>query len=426
MVVTGTNPIAMTNGSNSWTGGTTVDGGFLALKAINANGEGNGPGQTCCAGAMDPSNVINLINGGTLSLDNIAALGNSPVLPQFAPSIRVNEGSKIFGGTNTIAFVSNITLDGGKIEATNGASVAGFNTNLCLVGTVIVGGISSVPAEIHTTGTGPNANVSLGSMGLIGTTFQVADVSPGSDLVVGSILTNINVESSPLTKKGPGTMELQAVNTYTGTTHVMEGELRVNTASLADSGDVVVDGAGTLNLQFASVDTVSRLTLAGSGVTSGFYGSTSNTTPGITQTSRITGPGMLFVTNNPVVADSYTLWSSAIPNEADRDRTDDPDGDGFTNLDEYLFGTSPVASTGSLTTTVTTGAGLIIRWFERESGTYVLRESATMIGNPWPMSSLVPAPATDQSGKYSADYVRMEVTVPIDSARKFVRVEATE
>lgn len=48
---------------------------------------------------------------------------------------RGNEGCKILGGTNTVAFVSNLTLDGGKIELTGGATTGGFNTNLTFVGT---------------------------------------------------------------------------------------------------------------------------------------------------------------------------------------------------------------------------------------------------------------------------------------------------
>lgn len=431
VVVTGTNPIALTNGSNSWTGGTTVDGGFLALKATNANGQGDGPGQTCVGGAMDPSNVINIINGGTLSLDNAGALGNSPVLPQYAPSIHVNEGSKIFGGTNTIAFVSNITLDGGTIEATNGASVAGFNTNLCLVGTVVVGGVSALPSQIITNaaflpgGATPsaNANISLGSVGAPGTTFQVADVTAGSDLVVGSILTNVNVNVSALTKTGPGTMELQAANTYTGPTHVVAGELRVNVASLADGGDVVVDTGATLNLQFASVDYVSKLTLGGAGKSPGIYGSLANTTPGITQTGFITGPGMLYVSTAPATA-GYDTWAQQIPNAAARDRTADPDGDGFRNIDEYLFGTSPNVANGSLVQTERTSSGLVVRWNQRATGTsvYELQESTTLIA-PWATST---APVTNNPTQDLPDYIRKVATVPVDSARKFVRVKGAE
>ena len=421
LLVTGTNPIALTNGSNSWTGGTTVDGGFLALKAVNANGQGDGPSQTCTGGAMDPSNVINLINGGTLSLDNAGALGNSPVQPQYAPSIYVNAGSKIFGGTNTIAFVSNITLDGGKIEATNGASVAGFNTNLCLVGTVIVGGVSTIPAEIHTTGVGANANVSLGSMGTgqQGTTFQVADVAAGDDLTVSSKLTNINVLISTLKKTGPGTMLLSGANTYTGDTTVEGGELTVSGNSIVDTNKLVLNGG---KLGIAANETVGTLFYAGIQQDAGTYGSTSS---GATHQneSRFSGSGILTVTTGGVVI--YEQWASVITNGLTL-RGQDADGDGFTNLNEFLFGTSPISANGSLTTSEKSGATLIIRWTERLNSTssYVLLESTDL--SSWTTSLVIPAVAGDQDGLYSGSYVRKEAVIPIDSAKKFDRVFATE
>ena len=118
--------------------------------------------------------------------------------------------------------------------------------------------------------------------------------------------------------------------------------------------------------------------------------------PGVTGT-----PATANVNNAPSTSNSWaTLTDGLLP-------TVDPNP-----AEIHTTGTGPTAniSLGSI--------GL--------PGTCVQQESATMIENPWPTSALIPAAATDQRGKFSADYVRMEVTVPINSARKFVRVEATE
>ncbi|QJE98354.1 beta strand repeat-containing protein [Luteolibacter luteus] len=421
--VDGVNAVVLNNGASNWTGGTVVEGGFLALAGNGATGQGTGPGEGCVGGAMDPANVIE-INAGTLSLDGIAPLGNSGMLPEFAPTIHINEGSKLYGGTNTVAFVPNLTLDGGEIEITNGAGHGGFNTDLALVGTVIVGGSSAIPAEIYTTGTGPYANISLGSLGVPGTVFDVADVSNDSfaDLTVSSVLRNVSSVASPLTKTGPGTMQLSGVNSYTGTTRVEEGVLQLDMPYLALGSTVEIETAGTLSLQFSGEDTVAGLKLAGASMPDGTYAAVGNGGPGITETPRLTGIGRLVVSSSGV--QSYESWAAVIPDETQRDRTADPDGDGFSNLEEYLFGTSPTSADGALTHLENGDSGLVLRWNELTggNGTYVLQESTTLV-DPWGTSGLTPIDAAVQD---LPGYVRKEALVPVDVARKFIRVQGAE
>ena len=423
VVVDGFNAVVLTNGASTWSGGTIVEGGFLALAGNGGAGEGTGPGQGCVGGAMDPANLIE-INAGTLSLDGIAPLGNSGMLPEFAPTIHINEGSRLYGGTNTVAFVPNLTLDGGEIEITSGAGHGGLNTDLALVGTVVVGGSSPVPADIYTTGTGPNANISLGSLGLPGTVFQVADVSNDStpDLTVSSVLRDIADVASPLTKTGAGTMQLTGAKSYTGTTRVEQGELQLDTPFLALGSTVEIQAAGTLNLQFNGTDTIAALTLADIPMEDGTYAAVGNGGPGITETPRITGPGMLLVSSSG--AQSYESWATGIPDEEQRDRADDPDGDGFDNLEEYLFGTSPTAADGALAHLENGGSGLVLRWNQLAGGlgTYVLQESTTL-ADPWNPSGLT---VTDGAVQDLPGYVRKEALVPVDTARKFLRVQGTE
>ena len=425
VVVDGNNAVVLNNGANSWSGGTTVDGGFLALAAIGLIGEGTGPGQTCVGGAMDPANLITITNTATLSLDGAAPLGNSNMLPEFAPSIRINEGSRIYGGTNTVAFVPNLTLDGGNIEVSGGAIHGDFNTNIALVGTVIVGGTSTVPSEIFTVGSGPNASVSLGSVGLPGTVFQVADVTGDAtaDLSISSAIRNVKTSVSPLTKTGPGTLLLVGDKGYTGATTVADGVLQLTAASLANTAAVVIENAGTLELQFNGTDSVASLTLGGTELLTGTFAAVGNGGPGITETPRITGSGRLRVA--PSTGLSYELWSEQILDVNLRDRLEDADGDGFTNADEYFFGTSPNDPTGALAEFEDTGSALIVRWNELDGNVadYVLQESTTLVENPWPVSSAV---ITDSAVQDLPDYIRKQATIPVDSTRKFVRVQATD
>ncbi len=432
VVVDGVNAVRINSNNNSWSGGTTVGVvdhewfGYLALEGGNAlgAGEGTSAGGHCAGGLMTPSNVITVNNGATLALDGIAPLGQSGILPQYGLSIHITENSTLSGGSNTTAFVTNITLDGGKIEITNGGNAANFGTDLALVGTLVVGGVSTVPAEIHTPVAGPYANASLGSNGLPGTVFQVADVTSSSatDLTVSSILRDIATHASPLTKTGPGTMLLSGANTYTGETTILEGELIVSGDSIVDTNKLVING-GKLGIVDAANETVGTLFFGSTQQVAGTYGSTSSSAT-YKDDSRFAGSGILTVTTSPV-ANPYDVWSAQITDINQRGRNADPDGDGFTNLQEFLFGTSPIANNGSLTQMEKTPSGLILSWNQRATGTgsYVLEESATLMEGSWSAST---ATISDNAVQDLPDYVRKQALIPLNSPRKFVRVVAAE
>ena len=95
----------------------------------------------------------------------------------------------------------------------------------------------------------------------------------------------------------------------------------------------------------------------------------------------------------------YDIWAAQIADTNQRDRGDDPDGDGFNNGEEFLFGSSPVAGNGSLVTTTSSGGNLVLRWLQRESGaTYTLQQSATLEALSWTTAAQSPALDGDQTG----------------------------
>ncbi len=428
ITATGTNAIRLRSPGNAFSGGLTIGSpgigtynGFLALVSTGPQGAGNALGQHCVGGAMIPSNVITVQGGATLALDGIASLGESSVVPQYAPSVVINNSGLRASG---LTFVSNLTLNHAEVTVGTGNGAGFFNTALGLVGTVTVGGDSNLATTIVTPTAGPNANIALGSGALIGTTFNVTDVTGTAavDLDVDAVIRNVQELPSSLTKTGLGTMWMRRTNIYTGDTTVQQGELRMDVACLANTANVSISNGAFLNLLHGSPDTINRLTLAGVTVAAGTYGALDNLTPGIIQTARIKGDGLLVVSAGPVT-DPYLLWSAQITS-GDSSRTGDPDGDGFNNLQEYLFGTSPTVSTGSLSTFESTPSGLVVRWNQRAtSGTYVLQESATMAELTWPTST---ATITNNATQDLPDYVRKQAVIPVDSAKKFVRVQGAE
>jgi hypothetical protein len=102
--------------------------------------------------------------------------------------------------------------------------------------------------------------------------------------------------------------------------------------------------------------------------------------------------------------------------------TADPDGDGASNLQEYLFGGNPLSGGESFLTTEPTASGLILRWIGRNADTaYQVVTTTDPAATTWPDTGLTPQPAADQTN-VPAGATRWEVTVPTSDGRRFYRV----
>ena len=226
-------------GLNTYTGETLVNGGTLEV---------SGGGSLYSGGTVAGS--ITVGNGGTFSFGRTDTFGahtsNSPV------SIVVNAGGLLTNGSffNTL---QNVTLNGGELRVTGGAS-ATFQA-FQLKGTVTAGGtvlsqITAVNAAL------PEQAIQLGDNTATGTTtFAMADTAPGVELRVTAVLANGRsaagaLVASGLIKTGTGTMELLAANTFTGLTTINAGTLAVKGsiaggATLGSGG--TLSGTGTVN-----------------------------------------------------------------------------------------------------------------------------------------------------------------------------------
>jgi hypothetical protein len=95
-------------------------------------------------------------------------------------------------------------------------------------------------------------------------------------------------------------------------------------------------------------------------------------------------------------------------------------------MQEFLFGTSPVAGNGSLVTNETVGGVLVLHWLQRSSGSgYLLQESTTMDAGDWSTSAIIPVLDDDPSGVPTGSE-RHKATIPIGAAHKFFRVVGVE
>lgn len=268
--------------------------------------------------------------------------------------------------------------------------------------------------------------------------------------------------SGSLLKTGTGTLTLSATNNHTGPTRIDAGTLALGAGNVLPGtpvsiGNATLDAAtfsdtvGTLDVTGTArihLGTGAALAFANSSAidwTGGTLDLTGTFVPGVslrfgttsggltpTQLGLITvnggsGPFVLNASGFLAVAstDPYDLWKSQITSGLDG-RTEDADGDGFTNLQEFLFGSSPITGTGSLMTATASGDNLVLRWLQLESGaSYTLTQSPTLADGSWVPATPAPILDPDQTGA-PVNYDYHTTTVPPGSGNLFFRVKSEE
>lgn len=177
--------------SNTYTGGTTMNSGILAIRN---------------ASALGASGTITVTSGASLQLENNITV--SRVLNINGNGFG-NNGAIRSDGNNTIS--STVQLDGSaRIYSDNGTLTLSNATAVNGSGlTVTFGGNSTITA---------NGSLAMGSGGM--------------------------------TKFGNGTLTLNAASTYTGTTTISTGTvIPTNMSAFGTSGTIVINSSGTLQLQ---------------------------------------------------------------------------------------------------------------------------------------------------------------------------------
>jgi hypothetical protein len=121
----------------------------------------------------------------------------------------------------------------------------------------------------------------------------------------------------------------------------------------------------------------------------------------------------------------YTEWAESFtPNPGAPN--DDPDHDGFKNLEEYLFGTSPNDRNATLISTLPGNGEIIFRWLQREDPNYDFQQSLTLAPGTWQTAPESVEDAADQSNVPDG-YIRKEVTVSTTTPpSRFFRIAASE
>lgn len=376
---------------NNGNGGVTfnvADGDVAADLAVTGGMFGGNSYTKTGAGTMVPSGNNSYTggtnaNGGVLEISSIADAGGVGSIGTGYLGI-ANDGTFRYTGTGVQTSARNLWIDTGAATKT----------------IEVVSGT----ADITFSGTGGNINKPFTKTGAGALT--IADVMNAG--------TAVTVDGGKLTLGG--------TNVYTGDTTVNAGgTLVVDGDSIANAGKLLINGSGKVQvteLVDPVIEVVDTLFIDGVQMAAGTYGATGSGAANPDDT-HFSGAGVIQVITSPPAG--YDSWKTQITNGEDG-RTQDADDDGFTNLQEFLFGTDPMTGTGSLTSTEVSGNTLTIRWRERTPGaTYLLEDSATL-ANPWTPSG---APITTD-GPMDGDYLPVKATIAIGAGSNFFRVEGTE
>lgn len=249
-------------------GDLLFNGGLMGSAAININGSGT----VTFGGTSSNSNSgpITINHGGTLVLaksagtnayqalvtinDGTLRLAASHQIPDFI-SVVVSSSKGLFDLAGHSDAIANLTMTGGAVTTGAGtltlsSSGGTITTNADAAVATISGNLSSTAWATH---------------------FVVADGAAASDLDLSANFSG----TSNLVKSGAGTMTLSGGNSYTGTTTIDLGTLKLGSAGSSNNGPLgtaagatIVNAGGTLDLNGYTLLSAEAITLNGTGANS--------------------------------------------------------------------------------------------------------------------------------------------------------------
>ena len=248
------------SGNNSYTGGTTINAGTLALGTSDVLADTGA--VTVNGGTFDISSFNDTV--GAVSLTSGSITGTTGVLTGSSYTVASGSVSAILGGTGALtkSTAGTVTLSGantytGGTTVSGGTLQIGASERLADTGALTVsGGTFNLQSFNETLGA-----VTLTSGSIIGSGTLTASSYSVESGTISAILGG----SAALTKSAAGTVVLSGANTYSGGTSITGGVLQLSgSGTLGSTTATLSIGAGQLDLNGTS-QTVGALTGSGGG-----------------------------------------------------------------------------------------------------------------------------------------------------------------
>lgn len=287
-----TGSFTLTNDSaNAVTWTSTASGDIMGgqgSRTLNFGGTGDFVFNQAINAATNQTLILVKNGSGALTLAGASTF--SPLHAPAAGSITLNEGSLNLNNATALGATANsLILAGGTLNNTSGSAKTLTNNNA-----QVWNGDFAFSTSGGTSSNDLNLGTGAVSLGTATGTTRTITTNGSATLTAGGVISNGTTADS-LTKAGTGTLILNGVNTYSGTTKVENGTLTLG-ASGTISGSLVlgVSGGTTGTLDVTAKSTFTQANIAGSGtvnIGTGTVTATGNVSPGFS-------PGQLNVTGN--------------------------------------------------------------------------------------------------------------------------------
>ncbi len=293
------------SGANTYTGGTTLNGGTISVSADNNLGAASG-GLTFNGGTLQTtstfvSNRAVTLNaaGGTFNTNTATSLELAGVIDGTGGLTKTGGGTLLLSGINT--YSGGTTINGGSLQlgsALATARIVGSVTNNATLAVVNadLSGVTSITTNAGATtsfrrdSTGGNATLVTNAGGTVDisqltSTGMTAGSIAGAGLyslgskqltvgsnnlstTVGGVIADGGVgggTGGSLVKVGTGTLTLGGANTYTGGTTVTGGLISFAAAGSFGSGAITLNGGGVQWATGNTADIAAQLAALGAG-----------------------------------------------------------------------------------------------------------------------------------------------------------------